>query len=150
MQKWPYLISNVKVHIFKMYRKRRNIRKLVIWKVFHKQRKLARNWTMMIKDYHIDVHPFSCVKPTQLDINGEISCTIYQWRRIAGINFQSPRWQLSAIVDARSRFYNPLSDRGSYTSGHFIWNLWNEPSASFINFKWNGHECKILFIIWLF
>ena len=24
--------------------------------------------------------------------------------------------------------------RGSYTSGHFIWNLWNEPSASFIDF----------------
>ena len=35
--------------------------------------------------------------------------------------------------------------RGSYTRGHFIWNLWNEPSASFINFIWNDHECKILF-----
>ena len=33
---------------------------------------------------------------------------------------------------------------------HFIWYLWNEPSASFINFTWNDHECKILFIIWLF
>ena len=40
--------------------------------------------------------------------------------------------------------------RESYTSGHFIWNLWNEPSASFINFIWNDHECKILFIIWRF
>ena len=37
--------------------------------------------------------------------------------------------------------------RGSYTSGHFIWNLWNEPSARFINFIWNDHSCKILFII---
>ena len=27
--------------------------------------------------------------------------------------------------------------RGSYTSGHFIWNLWNQPLASFINFRWN-------------
>ena len=35
--------------------------------------------------------------------------------------------------------------RGSCTSGHFIW-----PSASFINFIWNAHECKILFIIWSF
>ena len=35
-------------------------------------------------------------------------------------------------------------------SGHFIWNLWNEPLASFINFIWNDHECKILFIIWPF
>ena len=40
--------------------------------------------------------------------------------------------------------------RGSYTSGHFIWNLWNSPKASFINFIWNDHACKILFIIWLF
>ena len=39
---------------------------------------------------------------------------------------------------------------GSYTSGHFIWNLWNEPLASFINFVLNDHECKILFIIWPF
>ena len=37
-----------------------------------------------------------------------------------------------------------------YMSGHFIWNLWNEPSASFINFILNDHECKILFIIWPF
>ena len=41
-------------------------------------------------------------------------------------------------------------NRGSYTSGHFISNLWNEPLASFINFIRNDHECKILFIIWLF
>ena len=40
--------------------------------------------------------------------------------------------------------------RGSYTSGHFVWNLWNEPLASFINFIWNDHECKVLFIIWPF
>ena len=42
--------------------------------------------------------------------------------------------------------------RGSYTSGHFIWNLWNEPSESFINFIRNDHESvkKILFIIWPF
>ena len=32
--------------------------------------------------------------------------------------------------------------RGSYTSGH--------SSARFINFIWNVHECKILFIIWAF
>ena len=32
-------------------------------------------------------------------------------------------------------------DRGSYTRGHFTWNLWNEPSASFINFIWNDHVC---------
>ena len=43
-----------------------------------------------------------------------------------------------------------LINRGSYTSCHFIWNLWNEPLGSFINFIWNDHECKILFIMWLF
>ena len=41
-------------------------------------------------------------------------------------------------------------NRGSYMSGHFIWNLWNEPLASLINFIWNDHECNILFIIWPF
>ena len=40
--------------------------------------------------------------------------------------------------------------RESYTSGHFIWNLWNEPTANFINFIWNDHKCKILFIVWPF
>ena len=38
--------------------------------------------------------------------------------------------------------------RGSYISGHFIWNLWNKPKASFINFIWNDHSCKNLFIIY--
>ena len=45
---------------------------------------------------------------------------------------------------------NIYEKRESYTSGHFIWNLWNEPSASFNNFIWNDQECKILFIIWPF
>ena len=30
--------------------------------------------------------------------------------------------------------YQVMKYRGSYTSGHFIWNLLNEPSASLINF----------------
>ena len=37
---------------------------------------------------------------------------------------------------------------GYYKSGHIIWNLSNEPSASLINFIWNDHSCNILFIIW--
>ena len=40
-----------------------------------------------------------------------------------------------------------MKNRGSYTSGHCIRNLWNESSASFINFIWNVQECKILFIL---
>ena len=40
-----------------------------------------------------------------------------------------------------------LRYRGPDTSGHFIWNLWNKPLASFISFVWNDHGCKILFII---
>ena len=40
--------------------------------------------------------------------------------------------------------------RQSYTSDHFIWNLFNEPLASLINLIWNDHECKILGIIWPF
>ena len=43
-----------------------------------------------------------------------------------------------------------ILNRGSYTSGYFIWNLCNAPLASFINFVWNDNECKILFIIWPF
>ena len=34
-----------------------------------------------------------------------------------------------------------FGNRVSCTSGHFIWNLWNETSASFINFIWNVHKC---------
>ena len=44
----------------------------------------------------------------------------------------------------------PTTCRGSFMSGHFIWNLWNEPLASFINFIWNDRSCKILFIIQLY
>ena len=43
-----------------------------------------------------------------------------------------------------------IVDRGSYTGGHFIWNLWNSPKAHFINFILNDNECKIRFIIWPF
>ena len=35
---------------------------------------------------------------------------------------------------------------GSYTNSHLIWNLWNRPSSSFINFICNDHDCKILFL----
>ena len=41
-------------------------------------------------------------------------------------------------------------NRGSYMRGHFIWNLWNEPLASSMNFIWNDYECKIMFILWPF
>ena len=34
-------------------------------------------------------------------------------------------------------------------SVHCVWNLWNEFSASFINFIWNNHKCKTLCIMWL-
>ena len=41
--------------------------------------------------------------------------------------------------------------RGSYTSGitsgHFIWNLWNEPSPSFINFIWNDQKCNMTLLM---
>ena len=47
-------------------------------------------------------------------------------------------------------FFTFRTDRGSYTSGHFIWSLWNKILASFINFIWNDQECKILFTIWPF
>ena len=40
-------------------------------------------------------------------------------------------------------------NRGSYMSGHFIWNSWNEPLASFITSIWNDQEFKTLLIIWL-
>ena len=45
--------------------------------------------------------------------------------------------------------FSSIMNRGSYTSDHFIWNLLNEPSASLINFIWNDHKWKIMFIIWL-
>ena len=40
-----------------------------------------------------------------------------------------------------------LSNSRPFIHGRFIWNLWNEPLVSFVNFIWNDHECKILFII---
>ena len=40
--------------------------------------------------------------------------------------------------------------RGSNMSDHLNWDLWNQPSASFIDLIWKDHKCKILFIIWLF
>ena len=39
-------------------------------------------------------------------------------------------------------------NRESCTICHFIRNLWKEPSANFIDFIWNDHDYKILFIIW--
>ena len=50
-------------------------------------------------------------------------------------------------VCCRYTFNGIALNRGSSRSDHFIWNLWNKPFASFINFIWNDHECKILFII---
>ena len=47
-------------------------------------------------------------------------------------------------------FYSPQIYRGSYTSGHFIWILWNSSLTCFINFIWNDYKCKILFITWPF
>ena len=70
------------------------------------------------------------------------------------ITFPSPGWvHGNSGRVCKKRFVNTGENRGntgSYTTGHFIWNLWNEPSASFINFIWNDHECKILIIIWPF
>ena len=43
-----------------------------------------------------------------------------------------------------------IINRGSYTKGHFIWNLWNSPKVSFINFICSDYEFKIQFIVWLF
>ena len=37
--------------------------------------------------------------------------------------------------------------RGYNTSGHFIWNLSNEPPASLINSVRNDYSCNIQFII---
>ena len=37
--------------------------------------------------------------------------------------------------------------RVSYMSGHFIWSLWNRPP---VNFIWNNHKFRIMFIIQLF
>ena len=34
----------------------------------------------------------------------------------------------------------------SYTRDHFIFNQLNSPKASLINFIWNDHSCKILYL----
>ena len=66
--------------------------------------------------------------------------------------FKNPcLYLLSFLLPSGNDFIRILCsalNRGSDTSGHFIWNLWNEPLASFINFIRNDHECKIPFIIW--
>ena len=55
-------------------------------------------------------------------------------------------WISNLEKGMKMRVYNMYKawNVGSYTNGHFIWNLLNEASASFISFKWNDHECKIL------
>ena len=59
-------------------------------------------------------------------------------------------WDVNLTLTTDCLIQLHFSYRGSYTSGHFIWNLSNDRCASFINFIWNDHECKILFIIWPF
>ena len=46
----------------------------------------------------------------------------------------------SPLVKTNSVVYCSVINRGSNTTGHFIWNLWNEPLI------WNNHSCKILFV----
>ena len=41
----------------------------------------------------------------------------------------SPSWWLLSIHGHQSISF--IAYRGAYTRGHFIWNLWNEPSASY-------------------
>ena len=65
----------------------------------------------------------------------------------ATVNDRSPR--IAPSGSAKKNVSTKCKHRGSYTSGHFIWNLWKEASASCIHFIWNDHECKVLFIIWL-
>ena len=58
-------------------------------------------------------------------------------RKEAGVLFQASSSAAANIplinrIDVDVSGYTFI-DRGSYTSGHFMWNLWSEPSASFIN-----------------
>ena len=49
------------------------------------------------------------------------------------------------VLDEILNLIEPVSEgfpSYSYTSVHFIWKLWNEPSASFINCIWNDHKCR--------
>ena len=57
---------------------------------------------------------------------------------------------LLSLQVAINKSFSVVIFGGSYTSDHFIWNLLNKPLASLMNFIWNDHKCKILFIIWPF
>ena len=70
---------------------------------------------MMIKVYHIDLRPTLCVKSTKSDpkifarnINAVVT---------TGINFQTPRWQLSAILIGISRSFSHR-EASLYTMDH--------------------------------
>ena len=73
-------------------------------------------------------------------------------------NFQVSKFETDYQCNPEKYFCHTRSEkdnkitiyRGSYTSGHFIWNLWNEPSTtsvrfclSYICFKWEFIDLKV-------
>ena len=54
--------------------------------------------------------------------------------------------ELMFILKARKSPLRVIWSTESYTRGHFMWNLWNSPKARFINFIWNDHTYKNLYI----
>ena len=53
--------------------------------------------------------------------------------------------ETSTFIGNTIQFKTVIRLTQSYTSGHFIWNLFNMPKARFITFIWND-LCKILYI----
>ena len=58
---------------------------------------------------------------------------IFYWTTV---NFKSDKIQFKIVI----------WETESFSRGHFIWNLWDTSKARLINFIWNDHECKILYI----
>ena len=89
---------------------------------------------------------FAATWDTTRETNVLTCLEIYFWRnKLRYIHYPSVLKRTSPSKECQN--IGLSENRGSYTSGHFIWNLWNEPSASFINFVWNDHKYKILFNI---
>ena len=88
-----------------------------------------------------------CLQSPSTAIYGHL--TILASYRITVIRHSAGTWRRNDVVLTSMRLLGSdsiLNRGGSYPSGHFIWNLWNKPSATFIHFIWNDHSCVILFI----
>ena len=113
---------------------------------------------LWLKYFQIENHLFTYIHPPVFVLNLPHISDAYI---TIGLMSWSNKWILVEILGPAeavnlvdlNEAYGDLSyisiNIASFIRGHFIWNLWNEPSANLIKFIWNDHAYKNLFSIWL-